>query len=316
MQPKDIDWVAVVGAGLMGHGIALQFALGGRDVWLNDLTEDALSRAMDSVRTSMGTLQAVGLVDGDAAVQALERVHTEVSLDKAVSGAGVVIEAVFEDLDLKRSVFKRLDAVSGGAAILASNTSSFMASQLAPETEHPERVVVANWWNPPYLLPLVEVVPGPNTASETVDTLCGILSAVGKSPVVLRKESLGFIGNRMQFALLREAVSIVEQGIASAEDVDTVVKTSFGRRLSVAGPLEVFDIAGWDTITAIVDQLFPEIERSPDTPDILRGMVDRGDLGLKSGRGFYPWTEESAASVRGRVAQALATLEGLSRGDG
>ena len=316
MQPKDIDRVAVVGAGLMGHGIALQFALGGRDVWLNDLTEDALSRAMDSVRTSMGTLQAVGLVDGDAAVQALERVHTEVSLDKAVSGAGVVIEAVFEDLDLKRSVFKRLDAVSGGAAILASNTSSFMASQLAPETEHPERVVVANWWNPPYLLPLVEVVPGPNTASETVDTLCGILSAVGKSPVVLRKESLGFIGNRMQFALLREAVSIVEQGIASAEDVDTVVKTSFGRRLSVAGPLEVFDIAGWDTITAIVDQLFPEIERSPDTPAILRGMVDRGELGLKSGRGFYPWTEESAASVRGRVAQALATLEGLSRGDG
>ena len=316
MQPKDIDRVAVVGAGLMGHGIALQFALGGRDVWLNDLTEDALSRAMDSVRTSMGTLQAVGLVDGDAAVQALERVHTEVSLDKALSGAELVIEAVFEDLDLKRSVFKRLDAISGGAAVLASNTSSFMVSQLAPGTEHPEKVVVANWWNPPYLLPLVEVVPGPETASETVDTLCSILSAVGKSPVVLRKESLGFIGNRMQFALLREAVSIVEQGIASAEDVDTVVKTSFGRRLSVAGPLEVFDIAGWDTITAIVDQLFPEIERSPDTPDILRGMVDRGDLGLKSGRGFYPWTEESAASVRGRVAQALATLEGLSRGDG
>ena len=316
MQPKDIDRVAVVGAGLMGHGIALQFALGGRDVWLNDLTEDALSRAMDSVRTSMGTLQAVGLVDGDAAVQALERVHTEVSLDKALSGAELVIEAVFEDLDLKRSVFKRLDAISGGAAVLASNTSSFMVSQLAPGTEHPEKVVVANWWNPPYLLPLVEVVPGPETASETVDTLCSILSAVGKSPVVLRKESLGFIGNRMQFALLREAVSIVEQGIASAEDVDTVVKTSFGRRLSVAGPLEVFDIAGWDTITAIVDQLFPEIERSPDTPAILRGMVDRGDLGLKSGRGFYPWTEESAASVRGRVAQALATLEGLSRGDG
>ena len=315
MQPKDIDRVAVVGAGLMGHGIALQFALGGRDVWLNDLTEDALSRAMDSVRTSLGTLQAVGLVDGDAAVQALERVHTEVSLDKAVSGAGLVIEAVFEDLTLKRSVFKRLDAITAGSAVLASNTSSFMASQLAPGTEHPDKVVVANWWNPPYLLPLVEVVPGPETTSETVDTLCGILSGIGKSPVVLRKESLGFIGNRMQFALLREAVSIVEQGIASAEDVDTVVKTSFGRRLSVAGPLEVFDIAGWDTITAIVDQLFPEIERSPDTPDILRGMVDRGDLGLKSGKGFYPWTEESAASVRGRIAQALATLEGLSRGD-
>ena len=316
MQPGEADRVAVVGAGLMGHGIALQFALGGREVWLNDLTEEALGRAMDSVRTSMGTLQGVGLVDSDAATLALGRIRTEVSLEKAVSGAGVVIEAVFEDLELKRSVFKQLDAVTGGVSILASNTSSFMASQLAPAMEHPEKVVVANWWNPPYLLPLVEVVPGPATASETVDTLCAALTAIGKSPVVLRKESLGFIGNRMQFALLREAVSIVEQGIASAEDVDTVVKTSFGRRLSVAGPLEVFDIAGWDTITAIVDQLFPEIERSPDTPDILRGMVERGDLGLKSGRGFYPWTEESAASVRGRVAQALATLEGLSRGDG
>ena len=315
MQPEDADRVAVVGAGLMGHGIALQFALGGREVWLNDLTEEALSRAMDSVRASMGTLQAVGLVHGDAGARALDRIHTEVSLGKAVSGVGLVIEAVFEDLDLKRSVFRQLGAITTGASILASNTSSFMSSQLAPETEHPDKVVVANWWNPPYLLPLVEVVPGPETASETVDTLCAILSSVGKSPVVLRKESLGFIGNRMQFALLREAVSIVEQGIASAEDVDTVVKTSFGRRLSVAGPLEVFDIAGWDTITAIVDQLFPEIERSPETPDILRSMVDRGDLGLKSGRGFYPWTEESAASVRGRIAQALATLEGLSRGD-
>ena len=221
MQREEVDRVAVVGAGLMGHGIALQFALGGREVWLNDLTEDALSRAMDSVRTSMDTLQAVGLVHGDAAARALDRIHTEVSLGKAVSGAGLVIEAVFEDLDLKRSVFKQLGAISAGASILASNTSSFMASQLAPETEHPEKVVVANWWNPPYLLPLVEVVPGPETASETVDTLCAILSSVGKSPVVLRKESLGFIGNRMQFALLREAVSIVEQGIASAEDVDT-----------------------------------------------------------------------------------------------
>ena len=315
MQPEDKGRVAVVGAGLMGHGIALQFALGGREVWLNDLTEEALRRAAANIRTSLGMLQTVGLVGSDAAERAMDRIHTESSLDKAVSGAGLVIEAVFEDLSLKRGVFKQLDAISAGASILASNTSSFMTSQLAPGTKRPDKIVVANWWNPPYLLPLVEVVPGPETAGQTVDTLCGILSAIGKSPVVLRKESLGFIGNRMQFALLREAVSIVEQGIASAEDVDTVVKTSFGRRLSVAGPLEVFDVAGWDTITAIVDQLFPEIDRSARTPDVLREMVDRGDLGLKSGKGFYSWTEESAASVRQRIAQALATLEGLSRGD-
>lgn len=315
MSTEQTSWVAVVGAGLMGHGIALQFALGGREVCLNDVTEENLQRAMDSIGTSLVTLQAVGLVDGDTASQVPGRIHTETSLEKAVSGAELVIEAVFEDLTLKQDVFKRLDELTAGRAVLASNTSSFMASQLAPSTRHPGKVVVANWWNPPFLLPLVEVVPGPDTDQQTVDTLCAALSAVGKQPVVLRKESLGFIGNRMQFALLREALSIVEQGIASAEDVDTVVKTSFGRRLSVAGPLEVFDIAGWDTIRAIVEQLFPEIDRSTKVPEFLQSMVDRGNLGLKSGKGFYSWTEESATSVRRQIAQALATLEGLSQGD-
>jgi 3-hydroxybutyryl-CoA dehydrogenase len=130
----------------------------------------------------------------------------------------------------------------------------------------------------------------------------------------LRKESLGFIGNRMQFALLREAISIVDQGIASAEDVDTVVKSSFGRRLAVAGPLEVFDLAGWDTISHIIDQLFPAIESSGDSPAIIKGMVERGELGVKSGRGFYDWDDEAVSALRQRVGETLAAIDRLSEG--
>ena len=184
-----------------------------------------------------------------------------------------------------------------------------MTSQLAPSTNRPDKVVVANWWNPPYLLPLIEVVRGPETSDMTINITTGVFSKLDKQPVVLQKESLGFIGNRMQFALLREALSIVQQGIATAEDVDTVVKTSFGRRLAVAGPLEVFDIAGWDTISAIIDQLFPDLETGRETPGLVSKMVERGNLGIKSGQGFYEWNDEKVAALRRRISRALASID-------
>ena len=313
MNVDDIRQVAVVGAGLMGHGISLVFALGGYQVRLNDLSEESLQQASVNIGTNLDTLQRMGFIDGRQAASAPDRIRTSTSLHDTVADADVVVEAVFEDLGLKQRVFGELDELSPERTILASNTSTFMSSQLAPATGRPDKVVVANWWNPPYLLPLVEVVRGPETSNDTVETLAELLTKVGKRPVVLQKESLGFIGNRMQIALLREAISIVERGIASAEDVDTVVKNSFGRRLAVAGPFEVFDIAGWDTIRAILSQLIPEIESSRDVPALIEEMVDKGDLGLKSGQGFYPWTSEAAASLRQRIAQALATIEQLPK---
>ena len=249
MTLEEIGQVGVVGAGLMGHGIALSFAVGGYEVSLTDASEEALERAMDNVAVTLGVLGDEGLVDEATANAVPGRIQADTSLENAMADVGFVVEAVFEDLDLKRRVFAELDRHCPPRAVLASNTSSYMASQLAPATNRPDRVVVANWWNPPNLLPLVEIVGGPQTSDETVDLTKGILESIGKTPITLHKESLGFIGNRMQFALLREALSIVDKGIASAADVDTVVKTGFGRRLAVAGPLEVFDIAGWDTIS-------------------------------------------------------------------
>ncbi len=315
MKADDISRIGVIGAGLMGHGIALNFALGGFEVYLNDTTEEGLEKALENVRTSLDTMIDVGLADESAAAAVPSRIHTSASLADSVADVDFVVEAVFEDLELKREVFALLDESSPERTILSSNTSSFMSSQLAPATKRPDKVVVANWWNPPYLMPLIEVVRGPETSDATIEATAGVFRRLGKRPVVLQKESLGFIGNRMQFALLREAISVVEQGIATPQDVDEVVKSSFGRRLAVAGPFEVFDLAGWDTISHIIDLLFPAIESSPDSPALIAGKVERGELGVKSGRGFYPWTDEDVDAFRARIGRALAEIDRLSRED-
>lgn len=313
MNVDDISKIGVIGAGLMGHGIALNFALGGYDVYLNDTTDESLEKALKSVGTSLETMQGVGLADEASAAAVPGRIHTSTSMEETVADVDFVVEAVFEDMEVKHQVFAELDELSPERTILSSNTSSFMSSQLAPATKRPDKVVVANWWNPPYLLPLVEIVRGPQTSDHTIDTTAGLFTKLGKQPVVLQKESVGFIGNRMQFALLREAISVVEQGIASAEDVDLVVTSSFGRRLAVAGPFEVFDLAGWDTISHIIDQLFPLIESSPESPALINDKVERGEFGVKSGKGFYNWSDEAVAELSGRVGHALAALDRLSR---
>ena len=313
MNADDISRIGVIGAGLMGHGIALNFALGGFDVYLNDTTDESLERALENVDVSLGTMKSVGLADDDAATAVPSKIHTSTSLAETVADVDFVSKPCSRTWELKHEVFARLDELSPPRTILSSNTSSFMSSQLAPATNRPDKVVVANWWNPPYLLPLIEVVRGPDTSDETIDTTAALFTRLGKRPVVLQKESLGFIGNRMQFALLREAISVVERGIATPQDVDEVVKTSFGRRLAVAGPFEVFDLAGWDTISHIIDKLFPVIESSPDSPALIADKVQRGEFGVKSGAGFYPWTDDDVAAFRAKIGRALAAIDRLSR---
>lgn len=313
MNVDDIKQISVIGSGLMGHGIALQFALGGYEVSINDVSEQNLDRATKNIRDTLEMLVHMDLVNKSALNQVPNKISKSTSLSKTVESADFVIEAVFEDLALKQNVFAELDELAPKHTILSSNTSSFMSSQLASSTNRREKVVVANWWNPPYLLPLVEIVKGPDTSNHTIDTTVNLFTKLGKKPVVLQKESLGFIGNRMQFALLREAISIVENGIATTGDVDMVVKNSFGRRLSVAGPFEAFDLAGWDTITAIIEQLFPDLDTKNTVPTLIQEMLKEGNLGVKSGQGFYHWNQESVANVKQRVGKALSTIEKMSR---
>ena len=296
----------------MGHGIAQEFALAGHTVDLHDLTEEILQQAVARIADNLRILQEIGLVSAEAAAPVAERIHTSTSLQESCRNADLLVETASEDLELKKHLFEQFDRYCRKTAILASNTSSFLPSQLAAPTRRPAKVAVTHYFNPPYLLPLVEIVRGPETAQETVQTLYDLLNRLGKKPVIVKKEVLGFIGNRMQIALLREALSLVRRGVATPEDVDTVIKNGFGRRLAAAGIFEIFDIAGLDIVSAVAANLLPDMENSREVPALVRDKVQAGQLGVKTGKGFHDWTLDSALETRERIAKVLAAVQKLA----
>jgi len=311
MTVDDIRKVSVIGAGLMGHGIAQEFALAGYEVHLHDLSKEKLQQAVLSMQASLDFLKANDLVPEKQAEGALNNIHCSTVLKEVTFETDVVIEAVFEDLDLKREVFAALDQECPERTILASNTSTLLPSLLASATQRPDKVLVAHYFNPPYLLPLVEVVRGKETSDETVTTLHELLMKVGKKPAIVQRETPGFVANRLQAALLREALSIVQQGIATPKDVDTVVRNGFGRRLATTGVFEVFEIAGWDLVLAAASNLLDHLDSSPEVSPLLKERVEKGQLGIKTGRGFYQWTPESAGELKQRMARGLVKIAQL-----
>jgi len=308
MKVEDIRTVAIVGAGLMGHGIAQEFALAGYDVRMQDLTEQNIQQAMVSIRANLERLVGLGLISPQQAEVTPGRIRTSTQLDEIASEADLVIEAVFENLEVKQDIFRQLDELCPEHSILASNTSAILPSKLAIVTKRPERVLVVHYWNPPYLMPLVEIVRHPEVSDETVATVYELLLKMGKSPAIVQKEAAGFIGNRLQVALFREAISMVEKGIASPQDIDTVIKNGPGRRWAAAGIFEMVDTGGADLILSVCEYLIPDLENSNEMPPLLEKNVERGDLGIKTGKGFYEWTPEKAEALRHRIAQALVKI--------
>lgn len=308
-----INRIAVIGAGLMGHGIALEFAANGYQVSLQDQSAEQLAKADASIAEGLSRLVAAGrITDADAAAAPV-RITLTNSLPEAVADADVVIEAVTENIDVKRAIFAELDVHAPRHAILASNSSTFMPSLMAAVTARPGQVLVAHYFNPPHLLPLVELVRSSETSDATIAAMHALYTSIGKSPAIVQKEAPGFVGNRLQMALYREALAIVEAGIATPEDVDTIIHTGFGRRLSVAGVFQIFDAAGLDVTLAVADQLFPDIATTNTAPPLIRDKVAQGDLGIKSGRGFYDWPPEDAIALRSRIGNALAAIARLER---
>ncbi len=308
MNAGDIRKIGVVGAGLMGHGIALDFAIAGYDVHLHDLSEELLHTATENIQSTLKMLTEIGLVTQEQATSAPEKIHPSTELENVAADSDVVIEAASEDLEIKRKIFQSLDKLCPERTILASNTSSLLPSKLASATQRPDRVLVTHYFNPPHLLPLVEVVRGEKTSDETVTVICDLLTRVGKSPVIVQKEIPGFIGNRLQIALFREALSLVQKGIASPQDVDAVIKNGFGRRLAGAGVFEIWELAGWDLILAIAENLVPDLESATEISPLLKEKVKQGELGTKTGKGFYEWTPESADALKQRIAQTLIKI--------
>ena len=297
--------IAVIGAGLMGHGIAQIFAGKEWRVSLTDVDEAILSKAVQGIRANLTFLAQNGIGALEDVEPALDRIRTTLSLEEAAADADFVIEAIAERLDLKQGLFSRLDTMCPSKTILATNTSVMSITEIASKSKNRARIVGTHFWNPPYLVPLVEVVPGNDTVPEVVDSTYDVLKKVGKHPVKVRRDVPGFVGNRLQHALWREAISIVDQGIADAATVDEVIKNSFGIRLPVLGPLETADMVGLDLTLQIHDYILRHLDRSTEPAPVLKEKVRQGDLGFKTGKGFQEWGAESIDECRRRLTEHL-----------
>jgi len=295
--------MAVIGNGIIGHGIAEIFAAAGWRVHLVGRSEASLAAAREKIALSLDAFVAHGLRRAGERAAALARITTTVRLEDAAP-ASLVIEAVPEDMALKRAIFARLDQLCAADAVLASS-SGHLASELTEGVGRRERVIATHFWYPPQLIPLVEVCAGPETAPALVPRVVAMLRAAGKAPVVIDKEVAGFIGNRIQFAALREAWSLWAAGVASAEAIDAVVRNSIGRRLGVTGPIESADVGGLDTMVAFAHFLQPELDAAPHPPAALDALTAQGKRGLPSGAGVYDWSKRDGAALLARRREEL-----------
>jgi 3-hydroxyacyl-CoA dehydrogenase len=293
---------AVVGAGTMGPGMAAVLARAGSKVTLTDIDRAALQRAEAATGLASGVLDRVGApsLPGGA-------VSFDADLATAVSGAELVLEAVPEKLELKREVFASLEEHAAADTILATNTSGIPISDIARDTKHPGRVIGMHWSNPPHLIPMIEVVPGERTDDSVRQALVAIINAFGYEAVVER-EVPGFVENRILYAILRECLALVEQGIVTEADMDTCVKWGIGYKLSVIGPMRLLDMAGLDIYQSVASYLNPDLSSSGEVPQLIKERTARNQLGMKTLGGIYDYTEEQVRERRAEIAAGLVAV--------
>lgn len=303
--------VAVVGAGTMGTGIALCFAVAGSSVGLTSRRAETRKRAQAAIAAGLGRLVAHGALDEAAARSARARVRVVGDEAAALDGAALVIETVVEDLDVKLDVLARLEAAAPADAVLATNTSSLSLDALASALRAPSRFAAMHWFNPPELVPLVEVVAAPGTAPITLDRTVAWARAAGKQPVRLDREVPGFVANRLQYALMREAWALVESGVCDYAAVDTAMTAGIGARWAAVGPFETMDLAGLDVHASVAAELFPKLSTATEVPAALRDAVAAGRLGVKTGDGSRGSYDDAAIAslVRHRSAILLALAQ-------
>jgi len=290
--------IGVIGAGLMGHGIAYLLAAAGHTVGIYD--PSVAWRATLSERLK----SANDLLEGDPA--SLDRISAHAELAPAMAGAAFVFEAAPEKIPLKQQLFAELEATTAPTTILASNSSAIPSTAIGEKLKHRDRVIGTHFWNPPHLVPLVEVIQNDKTSTETVRRTMELLREAGRRPVHVKKDIPGFVGNRLQHALKREAIALIASGVCDADTIDEVVKSGFGARMAVLGPMEQSDLVGLDLTLDIQSVLLADLDRSTEPTNFLKDKVASGRLGMRTGEGLRKWTPQSAEAVRERLRRFLA----------
>ena len=307
MQLGDIFHVGVVGAGTMGAGIAQVFAQNGYTVWWYNRSSAGLQRGLERIRGNQGLLIRQGILTQDQAKAAMARLHpTEALTDLA--GVQLVSESIAENLSAKQALFRKLDELCEHATIFTTNTSGLSISQMAESTSRPQRFAGLHCANPAHIIPAVEIIKGKETSDATCEVLIALARRLGKRPVLVQREVPGFIANRLQFALLREALHLIDTGVASAADVDATIRHGLGLRWALFGPLQIADLGGLDVFDAIAGYLFKDLSNAAEAPPVLRQCVAEGRLGVKTGNGFYAYTPEQAQALAAWRDEALVSL--------
>jgi 3-hydroxybutyryl-CoA dehydrogenase len=294
MKVEDIKNIGIVGAGTMGHGIALSFSLGGYRVFLQDLKDDILNGAIEKIRKALDTFIDADIITREESEQSLQRINTTTNLEMLCEKSDYVCECIVEDSSQKRELFKRLDLFCPPHTILASNTSSLVLSDFGRDVKRQEKIIVTHYFNPPHIVPTVEVVKGPNTSEETFDIAYGLLIKTKKLPVKVQKEIPGYLVNRIQFAMFREVLYLLYNGVASPEDIDRAVKGSFGFRLASIGPLMTLDLSGIPKWKEVAVNMFENAYKFICSDTELPKEAKEQFL---QGRGFFHYSEEEWAKI-------------------
>lgn len=308
IKQPDIKYMVIAGAGLMGASMAQIFAKYGYMVTLYDIAEAGIEKGKELIRIN----QAASIEEGDLTAEESEKIlsHISCSMDmECFRKADYVIEAIVENMDVKKKFWSGMSEIVPEDSVLTSNTSGLSITAIAEVVKRPERFAGMHWVNPPHLIPLVEVIAGDKTAEETLIIVKEVAESIHKKPVLVKKDAPGFILNRLQFSVLREALNIVEKGIASAEDVDNVMKYGLGMRYAGIGPFETVDLGGLDTFYKVGSYLFRDLSDRKDVPDLLERLYQNGDYGTKTGKGFYDYSgdkAEKAIDKRDKVFIKLA----------
>jgi len=283
----EIKTVAVLGAGLMGHGITQVAAQTAKyDVYMRDIKQEFIDNGMKMINDSLQRFLKKGEMTEAQVNEVLSRIHPTLDLKEAVSNADLIIEAVTENVELKKKVLAEADSLVKQDAIIASNTSSISISELASATKRPEKFVGMHFFNPPQLMKLIEIIRGAKTSDETLNTIVEVTKAMGKEPVVVKKDVAGFVVNRILIPALNEAVDLVNEDVATPEDIDKAIKLGLNWPM---GPITLLDYVGLDTTLAITEVMVKELDPKYQASPLLRQMVRAGLWGRKTGKGFYDW---------------------------